>query len=220
MKTTNYPGINYAAGTGANQDTKTGIHYGVIPSNDISPDAFEDIVRNGTDLDFECAIAEFKASIGQVEDEAGLTKLLKDSFYRNANPVLWAEAIMIELSERGLPLGSVEANHAIWDEVEQTFCDQYEGTGDCTRYSYNSDGYKLQVAGDGDIFVTGSKYFTYAQFCSPCAPGACYLRKPLESPVETNRAYCLGHDWFDSDSPCPYPVYSVETGELVQPAND
>lgn len=69
---------------------------------------------------------------------------------------------------------------------------------------------------DGDIFVMKSPYFTYAQFCSPCAPGACYLLNPLDHPEESNRAYCLGHDWFD-DGKAPYRVYSVETGEEVKP---
>lgn len=68
-----------------------------------------------------------------------------------------------------------------------------------------------QSADDCDIFVLKSPYFTYAQFCSPCAPGACYLRN--YSP-DGPKCYCLGPDWFD-DSACPYPVYSVETGKLV-----
>ena len=33
----------------------------------------------------------------------------------------------------------------------------------------------FQSEDDTDIFVTKSPYFTYAQFCSPCAPGACHL---------------------------------------------
>lgn len=65
----------------------------------------------------------------------------------------------------------------------------------------------------GDIFVMQSKYFTRAQFCSPCAPGACYLLNPCD---DGERAYCFGHDWFESGV-APYPVYSVESGELVTP---
>jgi len=30
-----------------------------------------------------------------------------------------------------------------------------------------------------------------------------------------NACYCFGHDWFE-DGKAPYPVYSVETGELVE----
>lgn len=68
----------------------------------------------------------------------------------------------------------------------------------------------------GDIWVVESEYFTYAQFCSPCAPGACYLRNALESPEEDNKCYCLGHDWFEENK-APYPVYSVKTGEQINP---
>jgi hypothetical protein len=79
--------------------------------------------------------------------------------------------------------------------------------------------YKAQQGGDdSDIFILKSPYFTYAQFCSPCAPGACYLTSPLETPDPNNKAYCFGHDWFNEDGgKAPYPVYSVATGEPVQP---
>ena len=71
---------------------------------------------------------------------------------------------------------------------------------------------------DYDIFIFKSEYYTYAQFCSPCAPGACYLLSPLSDDAisDNNKCYCFGHDWFDSGT-APYPVYSVETGELVAP---
>lgn len=84
-------------------------------------------------------------------------------------------------------------------------------------YSYDKHGYTLtQGREDSDIFVTKSPYFTYAQFCSPCAPGACHLKNPLTEPHENNKCYCLGPEWFDKENPCPYPIYSVETGNLVQ----
>jgi hypothetical protein len=86
--------------------------------------------------------------------------------------------------------------------------DDYQGTGDCTRYEYEQDGYKLRIDGSGDLWVFESPYFTHAQFCSPCAPGACYLRSPLDAPSEANKCYCLGPDWFDGNQ-APYPVYST-----------
>lgn len=69
---------------------------------------------------------------------------------------------------------------------------------------------------DSDIFILKSEYFTYAQFCSPCAPGACYLENWLEASEDNkdNKAYCFGPDWFDEE--CPYPVYSVKTGERIK----
>lgn len=111
-------------------------------------------------------------------------------------------------------------------------------------FTYDADGYQCQQsADDTDIFVLKSPYFTYCQFCSPCAPGAGYLmdyfkpdtkyRKktnPINNHVitysewykiqaEDNRyikAYCFGHDWYE-DNKAPYPVFSVETGEIVNP---
>lgn len=68
---------------------------------------------------------------------------------------------------------------------------------------------------DCDIFVLRSPYFTYCNLCSPCAPGAGYLTQPVP-PDPENRAYCFGHDFFD-EGVAPYPVYSVETGELIPP---
>lgn len=74
--------------------------------------------------------------------------------------------------------------------------------------------YKAQLDSHGDVFILKSPYFTRAQFCSPCAPGACHLDNPME---DGERAYCFGHDWFKGDK-APYPVYSVATGELVNPS--
>jgi hypothetical protein len=103
-------------------------------------------------------------------------------------------------------------------------------------WNYERDGYVCTFgADDPDMFVIKSPYFTYAQFCSPCAPGACHLNNPLDEPVtidhETrkatinypnNKCYCLGEDWFDDEyQSCEYPYWSVETGELVyEPSND
>jgi hypothetical protein len=87
------------------------------------------------------------------------------------------------------------------------------------------DGEYLAEANEaGDIFITKSPYFTYAQFCSPCAPGACYLMNFLTSDeidhdwsTDNNRAYCFGHDWFDA-AKAPYPVYDAKTGCIINPA--
>ena len=73
-------------------------------------------------------------------------------------------------------------------------------------YFVNDADYEAHCGSDGDIFITRSPYYTRAQFCSPCAPGACYLMNPCE---DGERAYCFGHDWFESGK-APYPVYSVE----------
>lgn len=214
MKTTTYAGINYAGHTNANRDAQTLIRYGVIHSNAINPDAFSDIQDNGTDEDYAAFVSEIKSRIRSAIESFMPSSRIEDN---------------VE-----------SAFEAISDEID------YDSSGDCTRYSYNKDGYELQTMSDGDIFISKSKFFTYAQFCSPCAPGACYLLNPLEheeftvtendviegnnvhpdtnerlpvgtysaKPSNDNRAYCFGHDWFE-DGVAPYPVYSVETGELV-----
>lgn len=63
------------------------------------------------------------------------------------------------------------------------------------------------------VFFLKSPYKTRGSFCSPCAPGAVDLDSPCE---DGEWAYCPGHDWFE-EGKAPYPVYSVETGELVNP---
>lgn len=79
---------------------------------------------------------------------------------------------------------------------------------------YIDDGEYLAECGeDGDIFITKSPYYTRAQFCSPCAPGACYLTNPTE---DGEKAYCFGHDWFE-DGKAPYPVYRMSDDTLVEP---
>lgn len=78
---------------------------------------------------------------------------------------------------------------------------------------YNQDGYFATSGAEGDIFIIRSPYYTKAAFCSPCAPGACYLTNPCD---DGEKAYCFGHDWFD-EGKAPYPVYDVKTNEMIQP---
>ena len=83
------------------------------------------------------------------------------------------------------------------------------------HFRYLQDGYKIfQSQDDTDLFVELSPYYTYAQFCSPCAPGAIYLMSPLDDIEDNNKGYCLGHDWFESGY-APYPVYDIKSGKRV-----
>lgn len=81
-------------------------------------------------------------------------------------------------------------------------------------FHFDDAEYKLIDCLDSDLMVVKSPYFTMARFCSPCVPGA----GDLNSPNGNVQTYCLGADWFDSDNPCPYPIYSVVTGDLVSAA--
>lgn len=69
---------------------------------------------------------------------------------------------------------------------------------------YMEEGYELILDDYNDIIVVRAPFKTMAGFCSPCAPGACYLtdRNP------DAWAYCLGPDWFD-EGEMPYDVVPV-----------
>lgn len=101
-------------------------------------------------------------------------------------------------------------------------------------FVYEHEGYVCQQsADDSDIMLIKSPYYTYAQFCSPCAPGAGYLFNSykLDIPVDNNltaimyqvnaekagfpKVYCFGHDWFEGGK-APYPVFDEKTGKLVK----
>jgi hypothetical protein len=99
------------------------------------------------------------------------------------------------------------------DDCKRRF-DGEDAFGDSPNGWILDDGeYQCTCGEDGDIFILKSPYFTRAQFCSPCAPGACYLENPTD---EGERAYCFGPDWFDeSIEACPYSVWRVDTGELI-----
>lgn len=101
-------------------------------------------------------------------------------------------------------------------------------SGEVDSFTLDTDEYKAQSDSYGDIFITKSNYFTYAQFCSPCAPGACYLLNPVDE--QGPRCYCFAPDWFDwhaeqgvepageyngEKTSCPYPVFRVSDGECI-----
>ena len=93
-------------------------------------------------------------------------------------------------------------------EIDEYYFDELEPIG----HSYKDDGYKCyQSFDDTDIFIEASPYYTYAQFCSPCGPGACYLMNPISKLTENNKCYCFGPDWFEGEA--PYPIFTFRRGE-------
>ena len=88
------------------------------------------------------------------------------------------------------------------DDVENFYLEDEE-------YSAWSDSY-------GDIFVMRSPYFTWARFCSPCAPGALSLSCHEEPSRHGPICYCFDHTWFDSGK-APYRVFRIDSHEEVFP---
>lgn len=229
---TQYKGIDYGNGQ-SNVDTATGVRYGVISQNSLMPEAFDDVWTQARDLSHETAVSQLKAEIAGIKTESDLAEILKERFHCRCAPELWAEAILIDYTTNDGIITSIddELLAHVWNEIEDTFNDQYEDGGE-RDWLYEKEGYKLTNCLQSDVMVLKSPFFTYAQFCSPCVPGACNLDNPLITPpdgvyggnnfehdwqkLRDNRAFCLGHDWFDGGR-APYPVYSVETGELVKP---
>jgi hypothetical protein len=129
-------------------------------------------------------------------------------------------------NETGIRFGVIPQNEVLqaWADSSEAYypcenCDLNNedkdafGCDGCEPSSWFVDDkeYTAECSDCVDIFVSKSPYYTRAQFCSPCAPGACYLLNPCE---EGEKAYCFGHDWFE-DSKAPYPVYRVADDSLV-----
>jgi hypothetical protein len=190
---------------GVNIDRDSGIHYGVIGQNELSSWALDDVYQNGTDMVYE-------------EERARVIDELKDAI----KEVL--DNNYIDMSDEDI-IDNIEPFLEEWNQ-------NYENYGDNTSYDYESDGFHIQLLSDGDIFVLKSPFYTYCNYCSPCAPNAGCLTSPNSR--DGVKTYCLGDDWFDDKveyseyvkengekviipygNVCPYKVYRVEDDVLV-----
>jgi len=97
------------------------------------------------------------------------------------------------------------------EETQETE-DMYNDMVEPINWFIDDGEYIAECDDSGDIFITKSPYYTRAQFCSPCAPGACYLMNPCNNGEKT---YCFGSDWFE-DNKAPYPVYRVSDNTLIE----
>jgi len=185
---TTYARIDYAGlNSSVNRDEKTGIRYGVISMHSINPEALNDIYANGRDLNWENYIAEAKARL-----RSALSDYFSDTKYSGCTDS---------------PLDA--AAESAFDVVSDGISEQYEGDG--SNVLYVEGNLSVQSCLDSDFMIDNSPFFTFAQFCSPCVPGACNLDSPIDNSrnsVDSIKCFCLGHDWFD-DGKAPYPVYSV-----------
>lgn len=146
----------------ANIDHKTGIRYGAIGINSVSPECLDMGGSGWTDESYEACKREAQFEPDYDEDE---------------------------------------------------FNDHYESDGD-TEYSFHDAEYDMVTILMNDLLVTRSPYYTWARLCSPCVPNAGDLNSQADEDTGY-KAYCLGLDFFDDYSPCPYKVYSVETDEEI-----
>lgn len=227
-------GIDYGRGM-TNIDNKTGIRYGVINQHEV----------------LQVWADSSEANYGKPEEAEC--------------PECGTPFICKKKTEWGDEIECVKCGEMFTIEIP----DGYEPLS----FYIDDQKYSAECGEDGDIFITKSPYYTYARFCSPCAPGAGYLMNASEYGVKT---YCFGHSWFEETETekmidcrychgtglrmksefapgvlshlesfddhrvkchvciegwktgsqgkvkemiqkAPYPVFSVETGELVNP---
>lgn len=215
-------GIDYGLGK-TNIDLKTGIRYGVISQNAISPWAVEDMEDDyGKPHCPKCGNEAHDAEIAYAPN------FDEDDYCANCehnHGKKWGGGSKEPTRDHKChDCPCVEPDFIEWEEgpgCRDYFCrechyvfDSSEAFGDeCLGHFIDEEDFKVTMDHDGDIFVILSHFKTRAQFCSPCAPGACHLEHPMD---DGEWCYCLGHDWFEGDK-APYPVYRVDTGELVEP---
>lgn len=219
-----YIGIDYGSG-GANVDKETGIRYGVIAQNSCHPEAVEDIFQNGEDVAFKEAKKDFLDVVVErvhhwFNNESWINrdekkqrakfKEIVEAGLKNVASSHLAEQVAEETTENW---GKTSERDEIIKEAEAAvdnhFGDHYESDGGLNDYRYEKDGYLLTGCLQTDLFVIKSPFYTYAQFCSPCVPGAGNLDHPVDPTAGAPKSYCLGHSWFD-DEKAPYRVWRVE----------
>ncbi|HYT46547.1 MAG TPA: hypothetical protein VEP90_29740 [Methylomirabilota bacterium] len=185
--TTNYPGIDYSLGL-ANVDSANGIHYGVISQHSV-----------------------LQAWADSAEPDYGEPHC----------PKCGGDVVEAHICYNSLVDGDKHWSNLYSHGIDDYACENCEvyldsadvfGDEPCA-WGVDDGEYLLTDCLDSDVFVLKSPYYTFAQYCSPCVPGAGNLNSYCENGVKT---YCLGHDWFD-DGKAPYPVYSVETNKEVAP---
>ena len=191
-----YPGIDYSRGT-ANFDKETGIHFGIIGMNaeGLSEWAWESMEADyGDPTCPKCGneVKDYDEAVKEIEANPQKDGLSEEQL-ENSDEYSCADYVCLTC---GIILGSDEV---LGDEP--------------VGHTLDKGGYKGFVDSNNDLMILKSPYYTHAQFCSPCAPGAGHLENPCPTGPKT---YCLGHDWFEGGK-APYPVYDVATGKLVTP---
>jgi len=193
-------GIDYGNGT-SNVDSETGIRYGVIPAHDV-------------------------LQIWADEAEADYGEPTCPKCGNEAREVGTDDALLFDDAPEDW---EVSGRDYACEHCRYAFGADEAYGDDPLGFTLADNDYRAsQYGDDSDIFITKSAYYTHAQFCSPCAPGACHLRHPVDE--NGPKAYCFSPEWFgwytDDSSPytgtfdgsvtsCPYPVYRVSDGKCV-----
>lgn len=179
---TTYKGLDYSLGR-SNVDHATGIHYGVISQHTIGEAWYDQAEADYGDPHCpKCGNDAIVVADGTSDDYEDFEEMC-----------------------HGCREYACEDCRILFDG-EEAFGDEPIG------FHFKDSEYTLTDCLDSDVFVLRSPYYTYAQFCSPCVPGAGNLNTPCEDGPKT---YCLGPEWFEGDK-APYPVYRVSDNSVVE----
>lgn len=182
-------GIDYGLGL-TNVDRKTGIRYGVISSHVVGERWFEASEADyGEPICPKCGREAYDSAEADSDDENGAGALSDD----------WFE---------GKDFYCLSCKLCFWSD--EAYGDEAIG------FDYEDEEYRLTSCLDSDIMVLKSPYYTRAQFCSPCVPGAGNLESPTD---EGEKTYALGHDWFE-DGKAPYRLFRVDDDTEVFPTEE
>lgn len=191
MAKTNYRGIDYGMGQ-SNVDRETGIRFGVISAHAI------------TQAWYDSAEADYGQphcpKCGNEAIDFGADN--QDDPEATPDRSEYDDAATYGHSCQDYACDSCK----VYFDGERAFGDEPCG------YTLDDGEYKACDCLDSDVMILKSPFFTRAQFCSPCVPGACSIESPCD---DGERTYCFAPDWFDSEYPCPYPIWRVDTGELI-----
>lgn len=208
-----YSGIDYGMGL-ANVDTKTGIRYGVISQHSLS-DWINDVISDGAYYGEptcgKCGDSDHTHESSAVNGRFACTECAELADDGAETCADCGQALM--------QIDSDKDYHCT--KCAESFWSDFAFSEEMVGWSHEDDGYKLTDCLQNDVFVILSPYYTYAQFCSPCVPGAGNLDSPIENTFEADlpKVYCLGHDWFESGK-APYRVFRVSDGSEVLPETE
>ena len=211
-------GIDYGLGR-TNRDPETGIRFGVIPMDDVTQ-AWADSSESdyGSPSCEECG--NEAVQIDELPFDLDACKTIRreqTKWYSSrevdilAVPEEYQDDYGEEWKDEGRDFACPHCSRSFDGD------DAYGGDPIC--FNLDDGEYQAYQSGDDcDIFIFQSPYYTYGPFCSPCAPGAVYLRDGDTG--GDAKAYCFAPDWFDAyagdtgeyngaKTSCPYPVFRV-----------
>lgn len=183
-----------------NYDEKTGIFYGVISQNSISPYVLEDIVfgSDTIDLSYEEGLKELNKNI---DNHLGC---LTDIYNLSVEIIGNLEAIREILNH---------FKNRRYEEIRNIFEEEFNNSYECDDmdFLYEADGYKIINCLTTDIMIIKSLYYCYAPECSPCVPCAGDLDSIDSERQYVKKTYCLDPEFFDEEENSfgTFPGYKI-----------